>query len=88
MTCLQKIYDLVSVRRRGSLLLSMFFPTLMFGEPMEASAQQRTYQPTKAQLRLEEQRQQQNAKISELGIRTRAGQTSWKTAESTCSSRH
>ncbi len=66
MTCLQKIYDLVSVRRRGSLLLSMFFPTLMFGEPMEASAQQRTYQPTKAQLRLEEQRQQQNAKISEL----------------------
>ena len=59
----EKIRRFLSARRRA-MLWSIFLPTFLFGDITEA--QEKTYQKTRAQLRLEEQRRLQNQKIAEI----------------------
>ena len=52
-------------QRCHAMLWSVFLPTFLFSDIADA-AQEKTYQPTQAQRRLEEQRRLQNQKIAEI----------------------
>ena len=59
----EKIRRFLSARRRA-MLWSIFLPTFLFGDITEA--QEKTYQKTRSQRRLEEPRSLPNQKIAEF----------------------